>query len=45
MEYVTKDGWIVTEEMYNQIKALCPSLVFDEIMRLVDIMKSDQIHK
>ena len=45
MGYVTKDGWIVTDEMYNQIKEICPNLVFDEILRLVDIMKSDQIHK
>jgi hypothetical protein len=45
MGYVTKDGWIITDEMYNQIKEICPNLVFDEILRLVDIMKSDQIHK
>lgn len=45
MEYITKDGWIVTDEMYNQIKQICPDLVFDEILRLVDIMKSNQIHK
>jgi hypothetical protein len=45
MGYITNDGWIVTDEMYNQIKEICPDLVFDEILRLVDIMKSDQIHK
>lgn len=45
MQYITKNGWIVTDEMYNQIKEICPDLVFDEILRLVDIMKSNQIHK
>ena len=45
MEYETKDGWIITEEMYNQIKALLPGLSFNEILRVVDLIKSNQIHQ
>jgi len=45
MEYITKDGWVITEAMYNQIKEICPDLVFDEILRLVDLMKSNAISR
>ena len=45
MEYITKDGWIVTQAMYNEIKEICVDLSFDEILRLVDFMKSDAIYK
>ena len=44
-EYVTEDGWLITEEMYNQIKDICPVLNPGEILRLVDLMKSNQIHR
>jgi len=45
MEYITKDGWLVTQQMYNEIKEICPDLSFNEILRLVDLMKSDSIYK
>ena len=45
MDYITDDGWLVTPAMYNQIKEICPTLNFREILRLVDIMKSDSIYK
>ena len=45
MEYITKNGWIVTQAMYNEIKQICPVLNFEEILRLVDLMKSNSIYK
>ena len=39
MEYITKDGWVVTQAMYNEIKEICPNLSFEEILRLVDLFK------
>jgi hypothetical protein len=39
MEYITKDGWIITQAMYNEIKEICPDLSFEEILRLVDLFK------
>ena len=45
MEYITQNGWVVTQAMYNEIKEICPDLSFDEILRLVDFMKSDAIYK
>jgi hypothetical protein len=45
MEYITNNGWVVTQAMYNEIKEICPDLEFKEILRLVDFMKSDSIYK
>jgi hypothetical protein len=45
MEYLTNAGWVVTQDMYNEIKEICPDLSFDEILRLVDFMKSNAIYK
>jgi hypothetical protein len=45
MEYITKNGWLVTQAMYNEIQEICPDLSFEEILRLVDFMKSDSIYK
>ena len=45
MEYITNDGWVISEEMYNKILDICPVLNFGEILRLVDLMKSGQINK
>jgi hypothetical protein len=45
MEYITKDGWVVTQAAYNEIKEICTDLSFDEILRLVDLMKSGLIYK
>ena len=39
MEYITKDGWTITQSMYNEIKEICPDLSFEEILRLVDLFK------
>jgi hypothetical protein len=39
MEYITKDGWVVTQAMFNEIKEICPDLEFYEILRLVDLFK------
>lgn len=39
MEYITNDGWVVTKDMYNEIKEICPDLSFEEILRLVDLFK------
>ena len=39
MEYITKDGWLITQDMYNEIKEICPDLSFEEILRLVDLFK------
>jgi hypothetical protein len=43
MEYQTKDGYIISEENYNKIKEICPRLSFDEIMRMIDLFKSEII--
>jgi hypothetical protein len=40
MEYITKDGWTITQAMYNEIKEICPDLSFEEILRLVDLFKN-----
>jgi hypothetical protein len=45
MEYITKDGWVITQAMYNEIKEICPDLSFDEILRMVDLMKSNRISR
>jgi hypothetical protein len=39
MEYITKDGWVITQAMYNEIKEICPDLSFEEILRLCDLFK------
>ena len=39
MEYITNNGWVVTQAMYNEIKEICPELSFEEILRLVDLFK------
>jgi hypothetical protein len=39
MEYITKDGYVITQAMYNEIKEICPDLSFEEILRLVDLFK------
>jgi hypothetical protein len=39
MEYITKDGYVITQAMYNEIKEICPDLSFDEILRMVDLFK------
>ncbi len=43
MQYQTKDGYIISEENYNKIKEICPRLSFDEIMRMIDLFKSEII--
>ena len=45
MQYITKDGWIISEEIYNQILDICPVLNFNEVLRLVDLVKSGLIDK
>jgi hypothetical protein len=40
MEYITNDGWVVTQDMYNEIKEICFDLSFEEILRLVDLFKN-----
>jgi hypothetical protein len=44
MEYITKDGWVITQAMYNEIKEICPDLSFDEILRMCDLIKSNSIY-
>jgi len=45
MEYQTKDGYVISEETYNNIKEICPQLSFEEIMRLVDLFKSGIVNR
>ena len=45
MEYITKDGWVVTQAMYNELKEICSDLSFEEILRMVDLCKSGLIYK
>ena len=42
-EYITQNGWIVTEDMYKEIKEICWELEFNEILRLVDMFKDRNI--
>lgn len=39
MDYVTDNGWLVSPEMFNEIKEICPTLSLREILQLIDIMK------
>ena len=45
MDYITDDGWVVSKDMYEELKEICTELNFREILRLVDIMKSNVIYK
>lgn len=38
--YQTKDGYIISESAYKEIKEICPQLSHQEILRLVDLFKS-----
>jgi hypothetical protein len=43
MGFTTKLGYEVSEENYNAIKAICPDLSFEEVLRMVDLFKTNQI--
>jgi hypothetical protein len=45
MEYITKNGWVITKDMYDEVKEICPDLSFEEILRLVDFIKAGEMHK
>ncbi len=44
MEYQTIDGHVISEEIYKQIKEICPELTLKEILRLVDLFKANMIN-
>lgn len=41
--YQTKDGYIISEEQYKEIKEICPQLSHQQILRLVDLFKAGVI--
>jgi len=43
--YITNDNWVITPKMYEELLDICPVLNHGEILRLVDLFKSNEIQK
>lgn len=43
--YTTNDGWVINQKLYEELLDICPVLNHGEILRLVDLFKSNKIQQ